>query len=128
MPRGSPLVTFFVVALALKKTALQIRFFSVLLERFGYTRARLGIEKLMLDALNHMSALYDRVLVACTFMCYCLKGWSLGQNKTRRIYRELACNYGTRRRSAGSRRSCVRTAASPPSRMTPGLWTSCMIS
>ena len=32
MPRGSPLVAFFVVALALKKIALQIRFFSVLLE------------------------------------------------------------------------------------------------
>ena len=32
MPRGSPLVTFFVVALALKKIALQIRFFSVLLK------------------------------------------------------------------------------------------------
>ena len=31
MPRGSPLVAFFVVALALKKIALQIRFFSVLL-------------------------------------------------------------------------------------------------
>ena len=35
MPRGSPLVTFFVVALALKKTALQIRFFSVLLMVFS---------------------------------------------------------------------------------------------
>ena len=32
MPRRSPLVTFFAVALALKKIALQIRFFSVLLD------------------------------------------------------------------------------------------------
>ena len=35
MPRGSPLVAFFVVALALKKIALQIRFFSVLLIAFA---------------------------------------------------------------------------------------------
>ena len=44
MPRGSPLVAFFVVALALKKIALQIRFFSVLLvSSFTENVVRAGI-------------------------------------------------------------------------------------
>ena len=49
------------------------------------------------------------------------EGWGL--KKTRRIYRELGL-----RPSAGSKRSCVRTAKLPPGRMRPGRWTSCMIS
>ena len=54
------------------------------------------------------------------------QGWSLGQNKTRRIYREMGLQL-TRRRNAASRRSYVKTVASPPGRMRPGRWTSYML-
>ena len=127
MPRGSPLVTFFVVALALKKTALQIRFFSVLLERFGYTPARLGIEKLMLDALNHMSALYDRVLVACTFMCSALKvGLSAGTRRGASIANWLAITEQDAEAPGQAKLREDRRVATQPN--DTWLWTSCMIS
>ncbi len=62
-------------------------------------------------------------------MCYCAAKAGLSV-KTRRgtSIANWACNCATKRRSAGSRRSCATIAAMPPGRTRPGQWTSCTIS
>jgi HTH-like domain len=54
------------------------------------------------------------------------EGYYHGQNKTRRIYRELVCNCETKRPSDGSRPSCETIDIRQRDRTRLGLWTSCM--
>ena len=82
MPRGSPLVAFFVVALALKKIALQIRFFSVLLS-FTAAAIILGIADIMWAATTEQS-LGSRLFISAVVGAVVLVGLS---ESIRYVYR-----------------------------------------
>ena len=56
------------------------------------------------------------------------ESWCHGQNKTRRIYRELGLQLRNKHLSAASRQSCGRIVGPPAARTRPGRWTLCMTS
>jgi transposase InsO family protein len=56
------------------------------------------------------------------------EGCRHGQNKTRRIYRELGLQLRNKTPKRRSRRSCATTVGQPRDQTKPGRWTSCMTS